>query len=49
MPDNIPPGLIRDLALSACRDTYPADPCTEPCDICWQEAEALLRERDRDD
>ena len=44
---DIPPELIRDLAMAACRDIYPDDPCDVACEICMREAEALLRERDQ--
>lgn len=46
--DPIPPELIRDLALSACAELYPDDPCDVPCPDCLREARLLLEERHDD-
>ncbi len=49
MSDPIPVELIRAAALAVCREVYGTEgaACTEPCDVCFEEAEYFLQ-RGRD-
>jgi hypothetical protein len=39
-----PEQAIRTMALNRCAKVFTDDPCTEPCDRCWQEAERQIAE-----